>query len=297
MPSISVIIPCYDHGRFLHEAIESVRAQSVPAAEVIVVDDGSTDDTREAALSYESVRYIHQERRGPAAARNRGIRASTGEYLVFLDADDRLLPNHFAACLRTFQADAELRLVWGDFRWFGEDGTWHTHQCAPKPDHYGAMLRFGIMGPPASLMVKRTIFPKLGGFRTDYRACEDLEMWLRIARLYPVRCHHEVIAEYRRHPAQIHQQWDALLVGGLQVLQDQLALIKGQRVYEEACRAGIEHHLSACGEPLFWQTATAVRDRDWKRAATGFSVLLRFYPQVIAKFLQQKLGRLVLASS
>jgi glycosyltransferase involved in cell wall biosynthesis len=297
MASISVIIPCYDHGRFLHEAIESVRAQSVPALEIIVVNDGSTDNTREAALSYESVRYIYQPRRGPGAARNRGIRASTGEYLVFLDADDRLLPNHFAACLRSFQADPELRLVWGDFRWFGEDGTWHTHTCTPKPDYYGAMLHFGMMGPPATVMVKRTVFPKLGGFRTDYRACEDLEMWLRIARLYPVTCHHELIAEYRRHPGQLHQQWDTLLIGGFQVLQDQLALVKGQRVYEEACRAGIEHHLSACGEPLFWQTATAVRAGEWKRGARGFSVLLRYYPQVITKFLQQKLGRLVPASS
>jgi glycosyltransferase involved in cell wall biosynthesis len=296
METVSIIIPCHNHGQFLREAIESVLAQSVPAHEIIVVDDGSTDQTREVACSYDSVRYIYQQRKGPAAARNRGIRASSGEYLVFLDADDRLLPNHLATCLRAFRPNPELRLVWGDFRWFGEDGTWHTHICTPRPDYYGAMLHFGIMGPPATLMVKRTVFPKIGGFRNDYRACEDLEMWLRIARLYPVTCHHEVIAEYRRHEGQLHQQWDALLIGGLQVLRDQLALIKGVPVYEAACRAGIEHHLAACGEPLFWQTATAARAGDWKRAAKGLWTLLRFYPQGIARLLQQKLSRLVPAS-
>jgi hypothetical protein len=293
MASISVIIPCYNHAKFLREAIDSVLAQDVSAHEIIVVDDGSTDNTREVACSYDSVRYIYQQNKGPAGARNRGIRVSTGEYLVFLDADDRLLPSHFATCLAAFEADPELRLVWGDFRWFGEEGTWHTHRCTPRPDYYGAMLRFGMMGPPATAMVKRTVFPKLGGFRDDYQACEDLEMWLRIARLYPVICHHGLIAEYRRHPGQLHQQWDALLVGGLKVLRDQLAVIKGQSVYEEACREGIEHHLAACGEPLFWQTARAARAGNWKQAGKGLWTLVRFYPLGMARLLQKKLSRLV----
>jgi glycosyltransferase involved in cell wall biosynthesis len=298
MPTVSVIIPCHNHGRFLREAIDSVLAQSVPSheIEIIVVDDGSTDGTRDVVCSYDAVRYIYQQNKGPGAARNRGIRSSKGEYLVFLDADDRLLPHHFARCLDTFEASPELMLVWGDFRFFGEDGTWHTHTCAPRPDHYGAMLRFGMMGPPASLMVKRAALEKVGTFRPDLRSCEDLEMWLRIARLYPVACHHELIAEYRRHAGQLHQQWDALLVGGLQVLREQLKLINGHAVYEEACRDGIEHHLEACGEPLFWQTVTAMRSHDWKKAAQGLWTLLRYYPQGMARLLHQKLSRVVPAS-
>ncbi|MDQ6733562.1 MAG: glycosyltransferase family 2 protein [Nitrospirota bacterium] len=94
---VTVVIPCYQHGHVPGEAIESVLAQTHPYYDVIVVDDGSPDHTAEVASRYPGVRYLRQDNRGVSAAHNAGLRRSRGTYVVFLDANDRLLPHHFEA--------------------------------------------------------------------------------------------------------------------------------------------------------------------------------------------------------
>src|SRR5215204_5307150 len=120
-PLVSVIIPCYNQAHFLGEAIESVLAQSYPHFEIIVVDDGSTDNTFEVASHYSKVRLIRQENRGVSRARNAGLRESEGSYVVFLDADDRLLPGALDAGLECFEAHPESAFVDGDYRYIGAD--------------------------------------------------------------------------------------------------------------------------------------------------------------------------------
>src|SRR5918993_3371746 len=111
-PLVTVVIPCYNQAHFLGEAIESVLSQSYPNFEVVVVDDGSTDDTSEVASRYpQKVRLIRQENRGLAGARNTGIGHARGEYLVFLDADDRLLPEALEAGGRELEAHPECAFV------------------------------------------------------------------------------------------------------------------------------------------------------------------------------------------
>src|SRR5918997_500688 len=104
---VSVVIPCYNQAHFLGEAIESVLSQTYPHFEVVVVDDGSTDNTQEVAARYPGVRYIRQENQGLAGARNAGIRRSNGSFLVFLDADDRLLPRALEAGLKALKEHPE----------------------------------------------------------------------------------------------------------------------------------------------------------------------------------------------
>ena len=122
-PLVTVVIPCYNQAHFLGEAIESVLSQSYRNFEVIVVDDGSTDNTSEVASRYEGVRLVRQENRGLSGARNRGMREAKGEYVVFLDADDRLLPGALEAGLRCFEAHPECAFVSGQSRLIAEDGT------------------------------------------------------------------------------------------------------------------------------------------------------------------------------
>src|SRR6185503_10394131 len=97
LPLVSIIIPCYNQGRYLGDAIESVLRQSYRRLEIIVVDDGSTDDSSQVARKYSDVKLRRQENRGFSRARNAGLEASRGDYLVFLDADDRLLPGAIQA--------------------------------------------------------------------------------------------------------------------------------------------------------------------------------------------------------
>src|SRR5918995_6791294 len=110
---VTVVIPCYNQAHFLGEAIESVLSQSYKRFEIVVVDDGSTDDTSEVATRYPRVRCIRQENRGLAGARNTGIRHCQGEYVVFLDADDRLLPEALEAGVREPGAHPEGAFVSG----------------------------------------------------------------------------------------------------------------------------------------------------------------------------------------
>src|ERR671910_1122682 len=119
---VSVVIPCYNQAHFLGEAIESVLSQSYPHHEIVVVDDGSTDDTSEVASRYDGVRLVRQENRGLAGARNTGIRHSEGDYLVFLDADDRLLPEALRAGVECFESHPECAFVFGRFRYISVDG-------------------------------------------------------------------------------------------------------------------------------------------------------------------------------
>src|SRR5262245_10694873 len=97
---VSVVIPCYNHAEFLGEAIESVKAQTCAGSDVVVVDDGSTDRSAEVARRYSGVRFLTQRNQGAGAARNTGLQHVRGEFVVFLDADDRLLPHAFEAGLR-----------------------------------------------------------------------------------------------------------------------------------------------------------------------------------------------------
>jgi len=287
--SVSVIIPCYRQAHFLGEAIESVLAQTHPHYEVIVVDDGSPDHTAEVASRYPDIRYIRQENRGLPGARNTGLRHSRGTYVVFLDADDRLLPEHFETCVSLFRRQPELGLVCGDFRWFGAEGTWHRHTCSDQPDHYAALLRFGFIVPPHSAMVKREAIRAIGGFREELKSSEDRDCWLRMARLYPIRCHHQLIAEYRRHADQMSQKWDVMLSTGVQVMRYQWPYVKGNAVYEACYKSGVRQYQKACGPPLVWQMVADVRARRWRQGMRKLSVLLRFYPEGLKELVGHKL--------
>src|SRR5688500_1326709 len=135
---VSVIIPCYTHGLYLGDAIESVLRQSWSNLEVIVVDDGSEDDTAAVAARYSGVRYIRQRNQGLAAARNAGAAASSGDFLIFLDADDRLAPGAIEAGMRCFTENPGSGLVYGAGIGFDESGPLQPAvPCIPPAPEIG----------------------------------------------------------------------------------------------------------------------------------------------------------------
>src|SRR5215211_7843247 len=128
-PRISVVIPCYNQAKYLGEAIESVLGQTYGNSQIVVVDDGSTDDTEEVAGRYEKVECVRQENRGLAEARNAGVRASRGEYLVFLDADDRLKEGALEAGVNSLDANPLCAFVSGKYNLVAADGS-----AIPSPE-------------------------------------------------------------------------------------------------------------------------------------------------------------------
>lgn len=296
MELVSIIIPCFRQAHLLGEAIESVLAQSYPHFEIIVVDDGSPDDTAQVVKRYPSVRYLRQDNRGVSAARNSGIQASSGTYLVFLDADDRLLPNHLQANLKAFEEHPDAGFVCGDYRWFGAEDTWHTHDCRPSPDHYATLLRRNFIGPPHVVMFKRRVIQEVGGFRTGVLA-EDQELYLHIARAYPIYCHHEIIAEYRRHGAQNSLKYDIMLRDSVKMLRLQREYARRNPVYKEAIKIGIlfRQHLYESG--ITEQISTDIGKRHWQRATRALFVFMRYHPRGLVRVLWSKLRKAMLGSA
>jgi glycosyltransferase involved in cell wall biosynthesis len=172
---VSIIIPCYNQAHFLGEAIESALAQTYPRFEIIVVDDGSTDNTNEVAASYPGVHCVQQRNQGLSAARNTGLHNSTGEYIVFLDADDRILPNALHSGLDCLKAYPESAFGYGRFRLLMANGT--VRLIKPYPftgrDCYSTLLQINQIGMHATVMYRRAVFDAVCGFNRSLRACED----------------------------------------------------------------------------------------------------------------------------
>ena len=276
---VSIVIPTYNQAGYLGEAIESALAQTRRADEIIVIDNDSTDHTSQVAAGYPAVRYIRQPNRGVCGSTNRGIHEATGDYLVILHSDDRLFPNHLETSLAAFERHPEAAFVCGDYRWFGIGDSWHRHRCEPAPDYYATLLRLNFIGPPLVIMFRRDVLLKTGGFDAKYFGADDQELYLRIARYYPIHCHHEVVAEYRRHEGQNSKRTAMMLKASMAVMQAQRPYLARNPAYQEAYREGIRHRQKLYGESLFWQGVAAFKAGQTREALACVSVLLRHDPQ------------------
>jgi len=281
---VSVIIPCYNQGRFLEEAIESVLNQGYRKCEILVVDDGSTDDTASVATRYtHCVNLIRQSNRGLSAARNAGLEASSGDLLIFLDADDRLLPNAVEAGLDCLERNPKCAFVYGRYRLIAEDGGPIYAQIRSAHDgDYVEMLRFNYVGMPATVIYRRTVLEEVKGFDTSLAACEDYELYLRITRLHPINRHNKVVAEYRQHPENMSSDPELMLKSSLQVLRRQWKYVRGNKPAREAYRQGIRNWQGYYGPKLIRVVLQRIRARAWKHVLRGSLVLLRYYPIGIA---------------
>jgi glycosyltransferase involved in cell wall biosynthesis len=294
MDWISVVIPCYRDATYLAEAIESVAAQDHRSMEIIVVDDGTRDDSvLQVAERYRDVRYVWQPNRGLSAARNRGLTESRGDYVLFLDADDRLLPSHFRTSLRAFKGRPEAALVSGAHRLFGPDGELDIHQdCQPSPDHYGRLLKRNFIGMVATALFRRQIIEQLGGYREEFKACEDYELFLRVAREYPIHCHHQLVAEYRRYHGQMSSDLALMLRSSIDALRLQRPYLRRRPEYAQAYRDGLRQWRLFYGEPLVWEMVQAGKAGNWRTAGRQLSVLIRYYPEGLVNLVKCKLESL-----
>ncbi len=186
---VSVIITTCDRAGLLLEALQSVLAQSRPADEIIVVDDGSADNTRDALAPYrERIRMLHHEKPlGVSAARNRGIAAATGEWLAFLDSDDLWMPQKLALQTAALHNQPEYLICYTDEEWrrhgrwmnqgkrHAKYAGWIYHHCLPL-----------CIISPSSILLHRQVLEKVGLFDPGLPACEDYDLWLRMTWQYPV---------------------------------------------------------------------------------------------------------------
>lgn len=290
MESISIVITCYNQAPYIGEAIESALSQTSPAREILVVDDGSPDHTGQIVGRYSDVRYIRQDNQGlVAVTRNRGIQETTGTYIVFLDGDDRLLPEHLETSLKTFQKTPHAAAVCGLFREFGEQAGIVPHTCDPD-DFYGTVMRFPSIAHVITAMFKRSILAQAGNFCTDpaINGCDDFELFLRLARRYFVSCHHELVAEHRYHRTQTTKNRALMLQSSMSVFRLQRDYIRKNPRYREdyaRCRALSQHFW---GQLSLDQLAISASRGMIGVALRYFWTLLRFYPGGLLRRFHQK---------
>ncbi|MGI8510482.1 MAG: glycosyltransferase [Gemmatimonadaceae bacterium] len=278
-PLVSVVIPCYGEERYLDEAIESVRSQSYPHYEIIVVADGSPGSHAVIAGTRPDVRYVEQPHQGVSVARNLGVSASRGEYLVFLDADDRLLRDALTTGVAALKAHPDAAFVYGRAEWMAADGS-----PLPTPklisvarDHYLALLRTNFIAIHTA-MHRRSAFEAVRGFRAGLHMAEDYELYLRLARRYAVHEHGELVAQNRRHGSSASRKAAAMLAGSLGVLRAQLRLLPSDERYEEALRAGVAGMQAHWGGRLADQVRAEAHANQWRAASRGALALLRYHP-------------------
>jgi glycosyltransferase involved in cell wall biosynthesis len=284
---VSVVIPCYNQAHFLPEAIQSVLSQNYEEFEVLVVDDGSKDDTAQVASEYAAqdsrVRLIRQENRGLAGARNRGLAEAVGEYVVFLDSDDRLQEKALEVGVRELKSHPRCAFVSGQFRAITVDGSpfWRPYDPQVERDGYVMLLQY-CFGMPAVVMYPQWVFGEVGGFDGSVDAAADWDLYLRIARRFPIYHHGEVVADYRQHGTSMNEDPALMLRSTVAVLRSQrLHLEEGTR-RKEAYDIGLRSMQADYGLPLVEETRDAFRQRAWKRAFAGIPILARYYPVGLA---------------
>ena len=223
---ISVIIPTWNRAERLAAALTSVFQQSVAVHEVIVVDDGSTDNTREmVARRFAGVRYIYQENRGVSSARNVGIRQATGDWIALLDSDDRWLPDKLERQQQLIRAHPGYKLCHSNEIWIrngkrvnamkkhAKQGGWIFRHCLPL-----------CAISPSAVLIQKNIFTDIGLFDESLPACEDYDLWLRICAVYPVLyVDRQLVVKHGGHADQLSRRYWGMDRFRIQALEKSLA--------------------------------------------------------------------------
>lgn len=196
-PLISCIVPTLNYGRFLKEAVDSIRAQTYRPIEIMVVDAGSTDDTRAVALAYgEAVRYYYCPTEAPPETRNVGIGLARGEFIAFLDADDRWHPEKLARQMARFEARPELGYCLTHIQAFWDDSL--REEAARRKDHPRLQPIPGYATP--TLLARRELFDTVGLLNPALRSADAVDWFLRAAELaVPMEVLPDVLVDRRFH--------------------------------------------------------------------------------------------------
>jgi glycosyltransferase involved in cell wall biosynthesis len=288
LTQVSVIIPCYNYGRFLGRAIESALSQSQSEVEVIVVDDGSTDDTPAVAARYPSVRYFRQRNLGESEARNRGTAEARGEFILFLDADDELTPEAISTSIQCLRERPDCLFSYGHQELIDADGSVITSKperaaifrtCIREKDAYAYMLRKNNpIRAPGAILYRTEAVRRTGGFAPEFRTAADLDFNLRIARGQTICCNDRIVLLTRLHDANTTLNSRMMLQGAVRVQRRQRGFASRHPIYKRDYQKGLRLARSYWGTHLVQQILSDVRARKIRAAACGFWTLTRFAP-------------------
>lgn len=282
---VSIIIPSYNGGKYISKAIRSALNQTYGNIEIIVIDDGSTDNTKETVAQFPSVIYHFQKNKGVSNARNLGASISTGDYLIFLDADDWLFSQAVEIHLKYFSEQPYLAMVSGcHFKMVSGKNEIIYKTYEVRKDNYLEMLKSNYIGALLAVMFKKEIFLKYK-FNESLRYSEDYDIYLRLAKYEKVMHHSEFVAAYFIHKESVSATQDMLMMkNSLHILKD---IIGDNPTKKEltAYKIGVEKWKDMYINKLYWEK---FRDKNQKKNLEDIKFLLVYKPQLFFRYLVNK---------
>ena len=307
--TVAVAVAVHDQARFLAEAIDSILAQTYRPAQIIVVDDGSHDDPAQVVARYDGsvppITFVRQENSGLSAARNAGLARAATDYIVFLDADDVLLPSALELGTQCLAADPDAGFAYGAYRLVDEhlQVTSGPHFRPLRQDGRLALLHENIIGMHGAVIYDRQRLADAGGFDEELCRCEDYDAFFRMAQDHAVACHPGVVADYRMHSENMSMDPVEMLAWALKI-HARYRPPDHDRAGQKAWRAG-QAFLKACYANDSWKIrpgrddATMRRQRKQMMAIAPRQALLaaawqaarRVLPERTAQQIKRLLGR------
>lgn len=245
-PAVSVVIPAYNAAWCVRKAIDSVLAQEFRDFEVLVVDDGSTDDTAAILAPYgDALRVVRQRNGGLSSARNAGIRESSAEFVAFLDADDWWLPGKLAKQVGLLRAEPTIGFVSTAARVEDPEGrlvnVWSCTTCTGPflPRLFGA--NGDVAGSGSAVVVRRRLFDEVGGFDESLRSLEDVDMWMRLSSIAGYACIEEHLAVILKRPGSMSRNLEVMKDASVRVMTKNRHLLpeRLQGAYWRKCMAAV----------------------------------------------------------
>jgi glycosyltransferase involved in cell wall biosynthesis len=204
-PKVSIVITTYNRAYCISDAIQSALDQTLPVAEVLIIDDGSTDNTAEVVESFHSdkLRYVKKENGGLADARNRGVAEAAGDFIIWLDDDDLLLPYMHEVYIATLSKDPNIDIVYGDYRFVDADGKilydLEHDEFYQNNAFYISRLLMGLRVPHGGSMFHKSVYEKYGLYDPSFDSVDDYDLFIRIARHVSLKHVDSIVYIYKRH--------------------------------------------------------------------------------------------------
>jgi len=275
---VSVIIPNYNHAQYIGDAINSVLNQTYSNYEIIFVDDGSTDNSREVIAEFgDQVQYIYQKNAGLSAARNTGIKASKGSLIGVLDADDMYEPDYLSTLVYALQENPDADGVYCGYQFVD-----HMNNLLPQiearpvePDKLYSALFDGNFFVPESIFLQRYVYDTVGLFDEALRACEDWDVWLRVAKKFKVIYSTKILARHRVLPG-------SMSTDPLRMLNNRLMVLR-KHVGEEPLDTGLSMVHRAYGRAYLCSCVEYLQYGNQDRAYECFQKMANVYPSLLTE--------------
>jgi glycosyltransferase involved in cell wall biosynthesis len=283
----TIVIPCFNQARFIDEALRTALAQ--PECDVIVVDDGSTDGCGEIAARHSRVLVVRQPRGGVGAARNRGLRDAGGEFVLFLDADDRLTSGAVDKLRAALTSQPEAAFAYGRYRLIDQHGAMLAGTDPPRApgEPFHALLRSNFISAPGAVLFRRRVLVESDGFASGIDEAADYELYLRLTQRHPIVSIPDVVLEYRRHTASMSADPRSMLDATLQAHRRHGHRATGQAAL--AYRAGRRFWKEFYGDQLMDRARLAWRRRDLLSTCAILFSVTRLAPEVVVQHVARAL--------